>query len=549
MPPRRSHKKSRAGCKRCKARKIKCDEVHPRCNNCSKHGVSCDFEHPSIRDTYSPTTTPLSTAAAAPAATPPPAAADIKVAVTAASSEPSIEINRPTSSTSASAPAPAPASLSASLPTSTPSSVGHVDSPTNVSEATTFTFTGSAPTPIYKTPDPPPLSSTTSKRNRMLELRLLHNFTTVTAKTLSISSPVLERIWRVTVPELAFSSASYLADTLLAVSALHLRSSSPHDRELIRASHSYMASACAEYGACLSRGVTQSNAEALFLTSALIAFQSTASRIFARDDINERTGGYSLPLSWFHSFQGVKAIVTATWQWLCISKIIIPIIESQPALNLDLSGHPTFFSDLMVGVEDEIVKFDSNSTPETQVDTRNAYQHAIAVLDWAHKIPYTGAPLVFLATVSRRFIELLEARRPRALAILASYFALLKCLDDVWWLKGVARREIMGIISLFDPDDEEWWPRLQWPLRIALHDKAIIPPHVWGADWAAQTTNASQSGGFVSHIELLSDMFSSMPQMNNATLDLDPAHQYIIQQEGMMRDILLPEGLEILPVD
>jgi len=60
MPPRRSHKKSKAGCQRCKLRKIKvwllifwkcdttngiqCDEVHPTCGNCTKHGVSCDFE-------------------------------------------------------------------------------------------------------------------------------------------------------------------------------------------------------------------------------------------------------------------------------------------------------------------------------------------------------------------------------------------------------------------------------------------------------------------------------------------------------------------------
>ncbi|KAI1348214.1 hypothetical protein F5Y01DRAFT_217080 [Xylaria sp. FL0043] len=516
MPPRRSHKKSRAGCKRCKIRKIKCDEVHPRCGNCSKHGVSCDFEHPSFRDAR-PSPKAASTAAAAAAAGPP------------------TETPRPASSTTS-------ASVSAHSPAA-PS-----DSPTTIaSDTTTPTIIGSTPVPIYKTPEPLPLSSTTTKKNRMLELKLLHNFTTVTAKTLSVSSPVLEKIWRVTVPELAFSSATYLADTLLAVSALHLRSSSPHDRELIRASHSYMASACSEYGACLSKGVTESNAEALFLTSALIAFQSTASRIFARDDINERTGGYSLPLSWFHSFQGVKAVVAATWQWLRISTIVIPIIESQPALNLDLSGHPTFFSDLMVGVEDEIAKFEHD--PTTHLETRIAYQHAIAVLDWAHKIPYTGAPLVFLATVSRRFIELLEARRPRALAILASYFALLKCLDDVWWMKGVARREIMGIVSLFDPDDEEWWPRLQWPLRIALHDDVIIPPQIWGRDWAAQTTNTNPNGGFVSHIELLSDMFSTMPQMNGTTPDLEPAHQYIVEQGGMMRDILLPEGLEILPVD
>ncbi|KAI1176050.1 hypothetical protein F4777DRAFT_588220 [Nemania sp. FL0916] len=516
MPPRRSHKKSRAGCRRCKVRKIKCDEVHPRCGNCSKHGVSCDFEHPGIRDIQDPFTLKPESGPDVSAATP-------------------IELPRPPSS--------------ASVSVSAPSSVTHGDSPVAATDTTSPTAVGSTPAPLYRTPDPPPLSSSTSmsKKNRMLELKLLHNFTTVTAQTLSVSSPVLERIWRETVPELAFSSASYLADTLLAVSALHLRSSSPHDRELIRASHSYMASACSEYGACLSKGVTESNAEALFLTSALIAFQSTASRIFSRDDPNDRSGRYTLPLSWFHAFQGVKAVVAATWQWLRMSTIVIPIIESQPALNLDLSGHPTFFSDLLGGLDDEIAKYETD--PASELETRIAYQHAIAVLDWAHKIPYTGAPLVFLATVSRRYIQLLEEKRPRALVILAAYFALLKCLGDVWWLKGVARREILGIVSMFDTDDDEWWPRLEWPLRIASHDDVIIPPQVWGADWAAQTANTAPNSGFVSHIELLSDMFSSMPQMNSATPDLEPAHQYIVEQGGLMRDILLPEGLEILPVD
>ncbi|KAI0024850.1 hypothetical protein F4780DRAFT_479953 [Xylariomycetidae sp. FL0641] len=40
---RRSHPKSRTGCKTCKARKIKCDEQKPACGNCIKHNVDCDF--------------------------------------------------------------------------------------------------------------------------------------------------------------------------------------------------------------------------------------------------------------------------------------------------------------------------------------------------------------------------------------------------------------------------------------------------------------------------------------------------------------------------
>ncbi|KAI0198883.1 hypothetical protein F4808DRAFT_434122 [Astrocystis sublimbata] len=41
--PRRSHPKSRLGCRTCKSRKIKCDERKPACGNCVRHHVSCDF--------------------------------------------------------------------------------------------------------------------------------------------------------------------------------------------------------------------------------------------------------------------------------------------------------------------------------------------------------------------------------------------------------------------------------------------------------------------------------------------------------------------------
>ncbi|KAI1077064.1 hypothetical protein F5B20DRAFT_280833 [Whalleya microplaca] len=498
MPPRRSHKKSRAGCRRCKVRKIKCDEVHPRCGNCSKHGVPCDFEHPHINDTFSPGET----------------------------SGPATTISSPCDSPSTSTlpPTPSPAA--------------------------------STPLPLYRNPEPLPLTAS-SKSSRMMELKLLHHYTTITCETLAISSPVSEKIWRDTVPNLAFTGANFLADALLAVSALHLRSHTPQDQDLIRASHSYMASTLSEYGASLSKGINESNAEALFLTSALIAFQSTASRIFTRDDsgdLKERSDGYVLPLSWFHSFQGVKAVVASSWQWLRNSGIVVPIIESQPALNLDLSGqNATFFGHLLTSVEEEIVNYDDD--PASQLLTRQAYQHAVAVLDWAHKIPHTGAPLVFLATVSRRFVELLEARRPRALAILASYFSLLKCLDSVWWLRGVARREVMGIVSLFDPDDAEWWPSLQWPLRIALYEGEAIPSDIWGADWAAEKAlldQASQTGGFVSHIELLSQMFSAMQNMPSNVPDaLDPvAHQNALARTRAFRQhMILQDSLHAPQVD
>ncbi|KAK2751029.1 hypothetical protein FQN57_000104 [Myotisia sp. PD_48] len=42
-PPRKSHTKSRKGCKTCKRRHIRCDETMPQCRNCTKHNCRCDY--------------------------------------------------------------------------------------------------------------------------------------------------------------------------------------------------------------------------------------------------------------------------------------------------------------------------------------------------------------------------------------------------------------------------------------------------------------------------------------------------------------------------
>ncbi|KAK3310522.1 uncharacterized protein B0T15DRAFT_41010 [Chaetomium strumarium] len=509
MPPRRSHKKSRTGCRRCKSRKIKCDEVHPRCGNCVKHGVPCDFECPEVL-------------------------AELRAAATADTpSTPATTVNFGSPITHAAGPASA-------------LSGGPVDTPLL----------------LCRSPATASVSHITPPGHRLLELRLMHHYTSLTCKTFTFTAPVTEDIWKITVPNLAFSGSQHLADAILAVAALHLRSLMPGDKELVRASHAYMAASLAEYSAALAKGIDHTNAESLFLTAALIAFQSTATRVFMKDEVavdedsgmdgttrqrSQPSGCYAIPFSWFHSFQGVKAITAASWQYLRVSPVVTQVINSQAALQLDFTTGPeTFFGHLLEGLDEELAAMGGDGSSSTAppspsagyhshpqpasleliASTRQAYQHAVAVLNWAHKIPHKGAPLAFPATVSRRFIELLEERRPRALAILACFFALLKSMDSVWWLQGMARREVLGVVSLFNSDFfgpdayRVWWPHLEWAMRIALYDYRgadsgePIPPEIWGADWYAEERVLAEGevahGGYVGHIELLAQMGSAM---------------------------------------
>ncbi|KUJ11106.1 uncharacterized protein LY89DRAFT_674456 [Mollisia scopiformis] len=420
MPPRRSHKKSKAGCQRCKNRKI-------------KHGVPCDFEGPISPNTAATPTTP-------------------------------VFFRQDT-----------------------------VESSSHMSSFSTPRTTASAIVPFYHQPPSLIRANQTLPSSRALELKLMHHFT---ARTCLTFSDGLEQnmAWQVDIPTIAYD-AQYLMDAILAVSALHMRVMYPEDRSLIRASHGYMASALAQYSSLLTQGVSELNSEALFSTSALIAFQASASRLFDED------GPYSLPLAWFHSFQGVKTVVMASWRWLRTSNKIFPIINSQPALFLDLDPERKhFFAPLLDDLEEHLQTF-----PESlRMETKQAYLHAVAFLNWAHRRPVRNRILGFAAAVSRRYVDLVAQHDPRVLVITACFFALTKMVDDVWWLNGIAKREVNGICSLLPSD---WWPKLDWPLRIANHE-GPMDDETWGSSLSELHSLKKEENNVHEHIDLLAQIIN-----------------------------------------
>ncbi|KAF2759307.1 hypothetical protein EJ05DRAFT_499720 [Pseudovirgaria hyperparasitica] len=70
--PRRTHTKSRHGCKDCKRRHIKCDETQPACNNCQHARITCTYIRftPASNSTTTTTTTTTTTKATATSASP-----------------------------------------------------------------------------------------------------------------------------------------------------------------------------------------------------------------------------------------------------------------------------------------------------------------------------------------------------------------------------------------------------------------------------------------------------------------------------------------------
>jgi hypothetical protein len=337
-----------------------------------------------------------------------------------------------------------------------------------------------------------------------MELRLLHNYSTLTSKTIAaVNTPEIESAWQISVPSLAFNSPC-LMDAILAVSALHLRSIYPHDTSLVNAFHGYMASALSKYSQCLQGGVNELNAEALFTTSALIAFQASASRLFMNhdgtDDIGTGTDQYTVPTQWFHAYQGVKTIVWASWRWLRDSESVRPIIAAQPALALDLKpSRAAFFGDILDGLSEQLQSIENMQERE---ETRMAYEHSVAYLNWAHQKPERPRLIGFPATVSRRLIILIEQKDPRGLVIIGNFFAMTRAVDDVWWLKGIAKKEVKGIMSMLPL---EWWPKMDWAVRVANYE-GVIDEEIWGACWHSEGSPSPDEGfggDIRTHIDLV----------------------------------------------
>ena len=65
--------------------------------------------------------------------------------------------------------------------------------------------------------------------------------------------------------------------------------------------------------------------------------------------------------------------------------------------------------------------------------------------------------------IHKRFVDLVEEQRPRALVILANYFALMAMLRSFWWIGDSGPRELQAIIEVVP---EEWQGLLRWPKQV-----------------------------------------------------------------------------------
>ena len=393
MPPRLAHKKSRTGCQRCKARKVKCDETYPVCGKCHRQGVECVY-------------------------------------------------------------------LNSSLGSSGATS-------TKISSAT---------------PQPSSSSQALYPDDRLLELRLFYHYQNV-GHTMSAggTDSIIDTIWSQRVPLMALEHP-FLLHAVLSIAALHLITTSsitltsPTGNAYERMPpyaitqsevpdysrvHQFYLNLALEGQRKVLADMRSENADAACITTLIIANQ-----IFRVDEcpIHEP---YRPPLQWLKLASQTKRVLQVALPLMKGDGLTGTIVQRSeqmyPGKTTEYAPNRQHFINLM--------DWDAFPEPDFNLETQLAYEKTLNYIGSVYIAIKNGEPsgvlsrrfFAFGPMLEKRYLELLEQRRPRALVMLAHLFAMSKVIDDIWLFNGAAERHVYGVQTILPPS---WQWAMEWPLNV-----------------------------------------------------------------------------------
>jgi len=315
---------------------------------------------------------------------------------------------------------------------------------------------------------------------RMLELRLLHQYTADTSLTMNVKTDPNLHVWATTIPRLAFRHNALLY-AIYTIAALHIANLEPGNQEHISTYQKYLGLTLREHRNDVAN-LGPANADATALTSSFLRVSNFAL-------LKERQQHpYTPPVDWLHmSSTTGQGLNVAAWQYIHNDEksIMRAFINTSRSMSPNPSGYlrnDEFLIQeanrrellhLMRRTQDDILTEPWNAeivgAYETTISYIGAIQLAIQSLEPPEAI--FGRIILFPQCVETNFITLVQQQRPRALVILAHYFAYLTDFRYIWWIGEAGPREVRSIESVL-PDD--WLDLMVWPLQ-AIDDVYILP--------------------------------------------------------------------------
>ncbi|KAI8932679.1 hypothetical protein NX059_010173 [Plenodomus lindquistii] len=328
-------------------------------------------------------------------------------------------------------------------------------------------------TPAYTSPSTngmtlpqTPASSTTASSDcdtalNIVQLRLMHHYTTFTAATLA-SNPESEEVFTKTLVGLSFSHP-YLLHATLALTALHLyHLEDPNSPQKLE----YWILAERHHDAGLNvfqtmvRDIDSSNFKPVLLFASVLFPYSCVASVTAGNDLEH---AFESILSNLVLTRRSRPMVTSFYAEMKESEIGRIIPDDVSSVNWHESESPA---------ETELVQLRKFSEIVHHVyppDIVDAYGYAINVLEKifdvagrSTKPPSDALLKIWIHFVSDRYMELLSERQPGSLIIFAHFAVMFHRSEHYWFMLGLAE-QILKIADTLVPN--EWKSWLDWPKR------------------------------------------------------------------------------------
>ncbi|UNI22364.1 hypothetical protein JDV02_008260 [Purpureocillium takamizusanense] len=315
-------------------------------------------------------------------------------------------------------------------------------------------------------PDPPE-----SRERRLLEAGLMRHYVAKTGPGTAIDD-LSRPMFAEAIPEQSLCCDSLLY-SMYSIAALHQSCAAPDATAAAVSSdvhRRYLAMALREHQASL-QNITAQNVDNLCMTSSLLrvcayAMLQTRGRV-----------PYSPPSEWLMICGTVMALYEKAWD---VAK------ERPDSIAWKFLRSPYAMADEGHSGEDRSTAFDilltrqADDSDPWDAESQDAYQQALSFLGSVQCAIQDGEPeghicrllVVFPMVIKRRLFDLVNAEEPRALALLAHYFALLSGYGHMWWIGPGPAQEVLAIAEELSAQTR-WAPVLQQPIeQVKAHSKA-----------------------------------------------------------------------------
>lgn len=324
---------------------------------------------------------------------------------------------------------------------------------------------------------------------------VLSHYEYTTALTLLPTDPA-KAAWLTNLPGLA-SGHSHLLNCVLSIASLHI--GRLHDRhapkrlEMNALAASHMNKALSTYRVELSN-ITRDNAAALFASATLTAvylFRTTALDMedirssippgtsMPSDDIVEKMFACALRPIW--GLRGPLTVLMSGWTWVTTGSMhpitarmwwpeqIFPatpraVEEDERLARLKDSwlGEPSQDMDQALEYLRESFALVSQLTLPNVYPPMTAIPYLVDDTNIG-VLTDRGAIFVWVAKISREFMQRIEARDRDALVLLAYYAVLPGRVRNVWWLEGLGADVVTAIAMVLGREN---WSLIEWPASV-----------------------------------------------------------------------------------